>query len=150
MQCVCVCACVLEGAIARPSMLVARLVGRPALALALFWCWRVPAATSRHALVLARSSSLQIWDPARSEDGCPQDDVTAAAEGVTVYFEQDCTPLCTGGETAPPGEGTCTADIQYEANLQGGDLSGELSTVVVADWAECCALCASTADCYAW
>lgn len=51
---------------------------------------------------------------------------------------------CEGTE-APAGH-TCTADLYFESDLVGSDIGHQ----AVEDWAACCDLCATTAECNAW
>ena len=61
---------------------------------------------------------------------------------VKTLCDTDCASDC---PDAPTGD-QCGSTVAYETNLSGGDYKD----VTVADWHECCKLCADEAECRAW
>lgn len=97
---------------------------------------------------------LQLWVTGEAAEDCgcalfQRACSNLVLEAASVYKwtklftkSNDCPDTCSN---AAPGD-QCSANVVYETDLYGGDFKD----VRVADWAECCDLCASEPDCRAW
>lgn len=97
---------------------------------------------------------VQIWDEGKAAEDCGCDlfqascsELVMEAGSVMSWVDlfmtyEDCADDCSD---APVGD-QCGATLVYETDAYGGDIGN----AQVNNWAECCALCAETSDCYTW